>query len=282
MRRYKPRLKDSGPVQIMRGTAGRYPFASVGDGPPLVAFAGLSPSTGVDGNVVVHGALGPVMALATSRRLVVLNRRPRMPRGMTMAELAAEHADAMAEAFALPVDLMGESTGGSIAQQLAADRPEVVARLVLASTACRLGPLGRELQRKVGQAVRRGQHRRALAVAAAGLVPPRRGQTIAAAVGWLSAGRIVKHDGDWADLATTIEAEDDFDLTHCAAPIQARTLIVGGAEDRFYSPSLFAETAGLIPNSRLRLVQGRGHVTVLRDPTVRAEIAEFLRIPSAR
>ena len=279
MRRYKALLKDSGPVEIVRGTAGQYPFAAVGDGPPVVIFAGLSPSTGVDSNVVVQGALGPVLSLANSRRLVVFNRRPRLSRGMTMAELAAEHADALAEAFARPVDLVGESTGGSIAQQLAADRPEVVARLVLASTACRLGPLGRQLQRKVGQAVRAGQRRRALAIAAAGLVPPRRGKSAAAAVAWLTAGRIVKDDGDWADLATTIEAEDDFDLTRCAAPVRARTLIVGGVDDRFYSPGLFAETARLIPNSRLRLVEGRGHITVLRDPDVRRDIAQFLSQP---
>jgi pimeloyl-ACP methyl ester carboxylesterase len=266
-------------VEIARGTAGRYPFASVGDGPPLVILAGLSPSTGVDSNVVVQGALGPVSSLAASRRLVVFNRRARLPRGMTMAELAAEHADALAEAFALPVDLMGESTGGSIAQQLAADRPEVVARLVLASTACRLGPLGRDLQRKVGHAVRAGQPRRAMATAAAALVPPRRGQSLAAAVGWLSARRIVKDAGDWADLATTVEAEDDFDLAGCAAPIQATTLVVAGAEDRFYSPSLFAETARLIPKSRLRLVEGRGHITVLRDPDVRRDIAQFVGQP---
>lgn len=279
MRRYKALLKDSGPVEIARGTAGQYPFAAVGDGPPVVIFAGLSPSTGVDSDVVVQGALGPVLSLANSRRLVVFNRRPRLSRGMTMAELAAEHADALAEAFARPVDLVGESTGGSIAQQLAADRPEVVARLVLASTACRLGPLGRQLQRKVGQAVRAGQRRRALAIAAAGLVPPRRGKSAAAAVAWLTAGRIVKDDGDWADLATTIEAEDDFDLTRCAAPVRARTLIVGGVDDRFYSPGLFAETARLIPNSRLRLVEGRGHITVLRDPDVRRDIAQFLSQP---
>ena len=279
MRRYKPLLTDSGPVEIVRGAAGRYPFASVGDGLPVVIFAGLSPSTGVDSNVVVHGALGPVLSLATSRRLVVFNRRPRLSRGMTMAELAAEHADALAEAFTLPVDLVGESTGGSIAQQMAADRPEVVAGLVLASAACRLGPLGRQLQRKVGQAVRAGQRRRALAIAAAGLVPPRRGQSAAAAVGWLAAGRIVKDDGDWADLATTIEAEDDFDLTRCTAPVRARTLVVGGADDRFYSPNLFAETARLIPDSRLRLVEGRGHITVLRDPDVRRDIAQFLSRP---
>ena len=266
-------------MDIVRGTAGRYPFASVGDGPPLTVLAGLSPSTGVDSKVVVQGALGPVISLAGSRRLVVFNRRPRLPRGMTIAELAAEHADALVEAFELPVDVIGESTGGSIAQQLAADHPEVVGRLVLASTACRLGPLGRDLQRKVGQAVRAGRPRQAMAIAAASLVPPRRGQRVAAAVGWLSARRIVKEDGDWADLATTIEAEDDFDLARCAAPIRAPTLIVGGADDRFYSPSLFAETARLIPNSRLRLVEGCGHITVLRDPHVRRDIAQFLSQP---
>jgi pimeloyl-ACP methyl ester carboxylesterase len=53
---------------------------------------------------------------------------------MSMAALAAEHADALREAFAEPVDLLGMSTGGSIAQQLAAEHPRVVRRLVLVST----------------------------------------------------------------------------------------------------------------------------------------------------
>lgn len=47
---------------------------------------------------------------------------------MTMAELAAEHAVALRDAFAAPVDLVGTSTGGSIAAQLSADHGELVGR----------------------------------------------------------------------------------------------------------------------------------------------------------
>ena len=96
---------------------------------------------------------------------------PGLPRGMTMAEMAAEHADAIRELGA-PVDVMGTSTGGSIAQQLAADHPDVVGRLVLLSTACRLGPEGKVLQRRVAARIRAGAYRQATAVMGPG-VPPR-------------------------------------------------------------------------------------------------------------
>jgi pimeloyl-ACP methyl ester carboxylesterase len=77
-------------------------------------------------------------------------------------------------------------------------------------------------------------------------------------------------------MATTIEAEDAFDLASCRSPIRAPTLIVAGSEDRFYSQELFAETARLIPGSRLRVLEGRGHLTAARDPEWTREIESFL------
>ena len=116
------------------------PYAAVGGGPPLVVFAGLMPVTGVGGDALVNSALHPLLPLARSRRLVLFNRRAGLPRGMTMGELAGEHAEALRDAFAAPVDLVGTSTGGSIAAQLTADHGELVGRLALISAACRLGP----------------------------------------------------------------------------------------------------------------------------------------------
>ena len=77
-------------------------------------------------------------------------------------------------------------------------------------------------------------------------------------------------------MATAIEAEDAFDLASCRSPIRASTLILAGGADRFYGPELFAETAQLIPGSRLRVFEHRGHITVTMHPQWAREIEHFL------
>lgn len=263
-------------VQIRYGVLADMPYAELGAGEPLAIFAGLSPSTGFHGSAAVRLALGPLAALADVRRVLVFNRRPRLRKGMTMAELAAEHRDALRAACGdQPVDLVGTSTGGSIAQQLASDHPDAVRRLLLISTACRLGPFGRSMQRDVAAQIRRGAPRRAVATMAAGLVPPRRGRSAVAAAAFVVPPRLVGDAQGLDDMATTIEAEDSFDLARCA-PVRAPTLLLAGRRDRVYSPILFEETSTLIPDCRLRLFDGRGHVTVVRDPAFRREAAAFL------
>jgi pimeloyl-ACP methyl ester carboxylesterase len=259
-----------------RGTMGPLPFAAVGADVSVVVLAGLAPITGVDGDGMLRATLGPLSGLAKTRRLVLFNRRPGLPRGITMAGLADEHAEAIRDGLQPPIDVVGTSTGGSIAQQLAADHPDLVRRLVLVSSACRLGPTGRTFQRRVAARIRAGAPRQALAVFAAGLVPPHRGQLAAGLAAYaLGPRRLNANPGDLDDMATTIEAEDEFDLVACPA-IRARTLILAGREDRFYSPALFEETAALVASSRLRLFDRRGHVTLMTDPRFRQEIAAFL------
>jgi pimeloyl-ACP methyl ester carboxylesterase len=262
---------------IERGILGPLPYAALGTGPPLVVLAGLGPKSGVEGDLSVRSGLGPFLPLAGGRRLVLLNRRPGMPRGITMAAIATEHAEAIrALSPDAPVDVAGVSTGGSVAQQLAADHPDVVRRLVLASTACRLGAHGRTLQRRVGARIRAGAPRRAIAVGAAGSVAPGPLQLAIALTAFLLAPLLARDRDGLQDTATTIEAEDDFDLARCATPIAAPTLIVAGRDDRFYAAELFEETAALIPGADLRLLDGRGHVTALGDGRFRAALSGFL------
>ena len=48
--------------------------------------------------------------------------------------------------FGKPVDVLGASTGGSLALQLIADRPDVVRKAVVACAAYTLGPVAKQEQ----------------------------------------------------------------------------------------------------------------------------------------
>jgi pimeloyl-ACP methyl ester carboxylesterase len=248
----------------------------------MLFLGGLSLEAGVDAAGTERVKASLLRPFEKRRRVLLFNRSKGLVRGMSMDELAQEHAEAIRSLGGGPVDVAGISTGGSIAQQLAADHPDVVDRLVLLSTACRLGPEGRTLQRRVAARVRRGAYRQALAVMMAGIVPPRRGQIAAATLAWLAGPRLLAGGDDLADLATTIEAEDTFDLATSPSPIRAPTLILAGGADRFYSPELFAETARLIPASRLRVFERRGHITVTMHPEWAREIERFIESGNGR
>lgn len=260
-------------MEIREGELGRYRCLVGGTGPRLVVFAGLAPDAGVAPGPMRRTHELSLSPWARDREVFYLNRRPGLPRGMSMAALAAEHAQALREAFAEPVDLLGMSTGGSIAQQLAAEHPTVVRRLVLVSTACRLGPTARRLQRQIAARLRAGATGQAMAIMAGGLPPPAF-RLPAAVLGRVVGPRLFSPAG-LQDMATTIEAEDEFDLARLPK-VQAPTLLVGGGRDRFYDRELFEQTAELIPRCILKLHPKRGHITVVSDRRAVAEVLDFL------
>ena len=64
---------------------------------------------------------------------------------------------------------------------------------------------------------------------------------------------------DPSDLLVTIEAEDQFNFKDHLDQISAPTLVAAGTQDPFYTPTLFRETAEVIPDARLILYDGMGH-----------------------
>jgi pimeloyl-ACP methyl ester carboxylesterase len=261
-------------MDVERSQVGPFPALVAGEGRPLVLLAGLSPDVGVDAPAMRRVHRATMQAVVGAGRIHYLNRRRGLRRGTTMAGLAAEHAEALRSTFGGPVDVLGMSTGGSIAQQLAADHPDVVRRLVLVATGCRLPEPARREQMEAAVAIRAGRPRRAFAALGASL-GPRPLSWVLRVVAGIGGPRLFPDRAGLADMATTIEAEDAFDLAACP-PIAAPTLLIGGGRDPYYPTALFEETAALIPDSRLDLHAGRGHVGVLGVPGLAATIAAFL------
>jgi len=243
----------------------------------MLYLGGLLPVAGVEARLPRRAAGLAVRPFAGVRRVLYLNLRTGLPRGITMAEIAAEHAEAIRALGAEPVDVLGVSTGGSIAQQLAADHPELVRRLVLIGTGCRLDAKTRDLQAHVAAHIRAGRPDRALSTLAVCVLFPN-GEPLARRLAPL-ASPVAHRLGDLSDLAATIEAEDRFDLARADGAVRAPTLIVAGARDRFYPRPLLEETRRLIPGSELRVIPRRGHVTVTGDGRVNAMVHAFLLAP---
>lgn len=140
-----------------------------------------------------------------------------------MAAIADDYADVARRVFDQPVDVVGSSTGGSVALQLTADHPGVVRRLVLLSSACRLGPVGKETQRRVAELSRENRPRDAGAQMMSMLGGRRGSRALLGPLGWLTAPLLVG-DAD-PDMLATIDAEDGFDLTDRLPSIATPTLV---------------------------------------------------------
>lgn len=238
------------------------PYNKVGHGPrPLVVFQGLMFENKPMDRFSVRFALGAYAELADHFTTYLVTRRPGLPSGCTMSDIAADHAAMIEGEFDGPVDLVGTSTGGSIALQLAADRPDLVRRLVVHSSACKLGPIGKDAQLLAAELAARGDWRGVSSLMME-MVVPRRGRwrRFARPLVWVG-GRFMSLGApkSASDFITMVEAEDRFDLRDRLGEIVAPTLVIAGADDPFYSPALFRETAEGIPDARLVLYDGMGH-----------------------
>lgn len=242
------------------GMVAGMPCLRVGAGRPLVFLPGLTahhrPPRGMDRRF----QLGQCAPLAHGREVWWLNRRRGLPAGTTMTDLARDYATALRHQFGAPVDVVGVSTGGSAALQLAADHPELVRRLVIVSAAYRLGPFGHDCQRETIAALRAGRPRRAAAAMTAIMGAHAATRRVMRIVGW-SLGPAILGRGD-ADLLATLEAEDVFDLRDRVDRITAATLVVGGDRDVCYGRELFQRTAELIPRGTLLIYPRKGHMGI--------------------
>jgi pimeloyl-ACP methyl ester carboxylesterase len=254
---------------------GGLPFLAVGQGPPLVVFSGLSAEHANPSGLARRFELQTLKPLAMHFTVYAVNRKPGLPAGSTIGDLAGHYAQAIAHQFPGPVAVEGISTGGSIAQQFAIDHPQLVRRLVLAATACRLSPNGQQVQRRFAGLIKEGRPRRAYATLGPALAATVVGGRAFAALMWLfGASQRVE---DPSDMLVTVAAEDSFDASPQLHRITAPTLLVAGGRDRFYSPELFRETAERIPKAHLRLYQGKGHAGVLTHKPAIRETVDFLR-----
>lgn len=244
--------------------SGGIPYLAVGDGPPLVAVQGLTATHEVPRGMERRRALSSAREWSRDFRVHVVNRRRGLRPGESMSDIAGHLATAIEEDVGEPVFLTGTSTGGSVALQLAVDRPELVRALVVVASAYRLGPRGRRMQQDLARLTRAGDPASGFAGMMTAMLPaPLRGPAYPLA-------RVMMRSmapQDPSDMLVTLDAEDAFDVGDQLHQITAPTLVIGGAKDVFYPRQLFEETAAGVKDGRAHIYPTWGHPRTGASPT---------------
>lgn len=264
------------PPAVREGTfRGRLPYLAVGRGEPLVYLCGSTPNhrnppPGLERRIMLR-TIAPLAEAGFE--VFFTNRWPGMDPDITWAEVAEGHAAALTEHFGRPVDVLGHSTGGSLALQLIADHPEVARRAVVASAAYALGPIAKSSQLRLLASIET-TGRFAAEELLEGMVRPTWLRTGLRPVLRLASRRIRIENP--TDTIAMLRAEDAFDVRDRLPEIMTPTLVAYGAKDHFWTPEMFAETADRMPHGRLVRYPQLGHGLVT-SPRFVADVVGFLR-----
>jgi 3-oxoadipate enol-lactonase len=250
----------------------RIAWESRGDGPSLLLIHGLG---------YARWGWEPVVdRLAERFRVLLFDNRgigeSDVPPGpYTAAAMAEDAAQVLDEAGVGRAHVVGTSLGGMVAQELALAYPERVDRLVLACTT----PGG-------DGAFPLPQRTLALIAEAPSLAPEvalRRfvENALADDAPDQLVGRIYEHrlasPPDPAGWQAQAAAGAGFDALDRIGGIAAPTLILHGTDDGVVDSRNAALLAERIPDSRVRLFEGRGHLFFWEDPDGFVEaVEEFL------
>ena len=265
-----PRVTE---IEYAETPGGRLAYARRGAGEPLLLVQGIS------GHHAVWGE--PFLAaLAESFDVVAYDHRgigtsDRAEEQFTLVDLAGDAVALMDHLGWDSAHVLGISMGGAIAQELVLHHPDRVRRLVLGCTSP--GP-GDEAEVAVagpgisafGEAVASGDP----AVAARIMWSSNVSAAFAAGPGHFEeferASRAVRVPGPVVVMQVT--AAFGHDATDRLERVTTPTLVVHGSEDAIMLPSAGEWLASLIPDAKLELLPGVGHLFFWEQPERSAEL----------
>lgn len=249
-------------------------YHAQGSGPPVL---------------LIHGATGSATAywaplaavLAEDMRVVTYDQRgfgrsvEDVPAGRLDVDRLAKDAAALLEYLGLlPAAVVGLSLGGLVAQQLAATRPDAVSRLVLASTAPRMGHRLKLLGSVLGNLAAREDAGALFDLNALLTYSERYLETHTEE---LAASReaFVRQGTAW--FGTALSTAPEWEGVPPGS-IECPTLLIYGDEDAEMPLRYARELADTIPHTRLTVLEGAGHKCAEEQPQAfGAAVRAFLR-----
>ncbi|MCW4028284.1 MAG: alpha/beta hydrolase [Candidatus Bathyarchaeota archaeon] len=230
------------------------PYLRFGEGKKVLLIFSGGP-----GNYLASPMYKEFNFLAKQYTLFMFARKSSLPKNYSTKDMAEDYARVIEDEFnGGPVDVIGESYGGLIAQYLAANHPKLIRRLVLLMSTYRFSQEGTKLDMQFAELASQGKTRAAFRSLAPMLSGNRIKRSLFSFFMSLFASRMFSNPNP-EDLIVEGRAEVAHNSKNQLPRIVVPTLVVAGDRDFFCSTELLHETATGIPDAKLIIYEGKGH-----------------------
>jgi pimeloyl-ACP methyl ester carboxylesterase len=239
-----------------------FPYIRIGTGPrTLLIIPGAEVNNAEPGFLMRQTMRVAFSRFARDHSVYIVHRKRALPASYSTAEMAADYARVLRAITPSgeTAHIIGFSTGGLIAQHLAAHSPELIERLVLAVTGVRLSPEGRGLVEQWRALAQAQQWVELTTAMSEVLVTGEASKRLLRGFMRLFGSLIVAPPQHPNDFIVTMEADLAHDTSALLPTLRMPTLVLAGDLDPFFPTALLEETAELIPNSVLKVYAGAGH-----------------------
>ena len=189
-------------------------------------------------------------------KVYMFSRKNDMPDGYTIQQMAEDQAEAMKILGIHDACVNGVSEGGMIAQYLAAEHPELVARLILTVTDPCVNDMIRERIRTWTEYAKKGDHKQLMIDTAENSYSDAYLKTYRKAYPVIG---MVGKPKDYRRFLINAEAILNFDARGILAEISCPVLIIGGEQDHIVGVQASYDIHALIPGSELHIYPDSGH-----------------------
>jgi len=239
------------------------PYVRFGKGEnTLLVFSG-GPGNDLPSGLMLRMFTSGFKRLAQNYVVYIVTRKFGLPEGYTTRDMSEDYAAMIKDEFnGGPVDVVGVSYGGLIAQHLAADHPDLIRKLVIAMAAYKVGDEGKQLDTRYAELMNQGKTREASTAMISILYPGGIKKYLFKFFIWLFAPLISSKPTSPMDLLVEAKAECEHNSKNRLVEINVPTLVIAGDNDFYFPEELYRETAAAIPNAKLILYEGVGHMVM--------------------
>jgi len=246
-------------------------YDRAGDGPPLLLIMGMSGTKHHWGERVLEELRSDFETIVYDHRDAGDSTRTGQP--FTIADLAGDAAGLLDALGLDSAHVMGISMGGMVAQELALAHPERIASLTLGCTYC--GGEGSVLaseavMRRLAEAMTSGDRATAIRAGWEVNVSPSFAADEDAYARFLATG--MRYGLPVEVIMRQMQAITGHDTSARLPGLGVPTLVAHGTLDELLPVHNGHMIAGLIPGSRLEILEGIGHMFFLERPERTAEL----------